>query len=161
MTRHTDQTQVWDLIDDIAVAMLVTHDGEGDELRARPMHAHGARDEDAIYFLTDRRHQKGDEISINDNICLTFADNSGMRFLSVTGTATVLDDRAKVHELWEATNKAFWDSENDPDIRVLRVRPSTAEFWASPGKVVTTVKMAAAALTGVKPDLGVNRKVVL
>jgi general stress protein 26 len=161
MSHHTDQDKVWDLIDDIKFAMLVTHDGEGDELRARPMHAHGEREEDAIYFLSDRRHHKDDEIHINDNVCVAFADNSGMRYVSVTGTATVLEDRSKVHDLWDASNKAFWDDENDPNICVLRVRPSMAEFWAGAGKIVTTVKMAAAALTGAKPDLGINRKVAL
>ncbi|MNL64122.1 hypothetical protein D3C87_1883100 [compost metagenome] len=84
-----------------------------------------------------------------------------MRYVSVTGTATVLDDRAKVHDIWDASNRAFWDDENDPNICVLRVRPSMAEFWAGDGKVVNTVKMAAAALTGMKPDLGLNRKVSL
>jgi general stress protein 26 len=161
MSHHTDQDKVWDLIDDIKFAMLVTHDGEGDQLRARPMHAHGERDEDAIYFLSDRRHHKDDEIHINDNVCLAFADNSGMRYVSVTGTATVLEDRAKVHDLWDASNKAFWDNENDPNICVLRVRPSAAEFWAGEGKVLMSVKMAAAALTGAKPEFGVNRKVAL
>jgi len=73
----------------------------------------------------------------------------------------VLDDRALVHDLWDASNKAFWDDENDPDIRVLRVRPSMAEFWDSPGRVVTSVKMVAAALTGAKLEFGENRKVVL
>jgi len=161
MGQRHDQDRVWDLIDTIKFAMLVTHDGEGDELRARPMHAHGKREDDAIYFLTDRRHQKDDEIQINDNICLAFADTGGQRYLSVTGTATVLDDRALVHDLWDASNKAFWDDENDPDIRVLRVRPSMAEFWDSPGRIVTSVKMAAAALTGAKLEYGENRKVVL
>jgi general stress protein 26 len=161
MTHHSDQDRVWEMIDDIKFAMLVTHDGQGDELRARPMHAHGERDEDAIYFLTDKRHHKDDEIEINDNVCLAFADNSGMRYVSVTGTANVLDDRRKVDELWDASNKAFWEGKDDPNIRVLRVRPSMAEFWDSPGKIVTSVKMAAAALTGAKPELGENRKVAL
>lgn len=161
MSRHSDQNRVWDLIESIKFAMLVTHDGQGDELRARPMHAHGEREEDAIYFLTDRRHHKDDEIQINDNVCVAFADTGGQRYLSVTGTATVLDDRRRVHDLWDASNRAFWDDENDPNIRVLRVRPSIAEFWDSPGKIVTSVKMAAAALTGAKPDLGENRKICL
>lgn len=161
MSRHTDQDRVWELMDDIGFAMLVTHDGQGDELRARPMHAHARREEDAIFFLTDRRHHKDDEIQINDNVCLAFADNGGHRYVSVSGTANVLDDRSKVQELWDPSNRAFWDDENDPNIRVLRVRPSMAEFWDSPGKIVTTVKMAAAALTGAKPDLGENRKVAL
>lgn len=159
--RRNDQDRIWDLVDSIGFAMLVAHDGDGDELRARPMQAHGRRDEDIIYFLTDRRHRKDDEIQINDNVCLAFADTGSHRYLSISGTATVLDDRALVHELWEPADKAFWDSAEDPDIRVLRVRPNAAEFWESPGKIVTTVKMAAAALTGARPQLGDNRKVRL
>lgn len=161
MSHHNDQDRVWDLVESIKFAMLVTHDGDGDQLRARPMHAHGIREEDTIYFLTDRRHHKDDEIQVNENVCLAFADTGGQRYLSITGTATVLDDRKRVHELWSPTNKAFWDDENDPNIRVLRVRPGMAEFWDSPGRIVTTVKMAAAALTGAKIEFGENRKVVL
>jgi general stress protein 26 len=161
MTHHNDQDVAWELIEDIKLCMLVSHDGTGDQLRARPMDSHAARDEDAIYFLTDVRSHKDDEVEINDNVCLTFADNSGYRYVSVTGTANVLDDRRKIEELWTPDNKAFWDSKDDPNIRVLRVRPSQAEYWNSPGKVVTVVKMAAAALTGAKPELGDNRKVVL
>ncbi|MCU4180071.1 pyridoxamine 5'-phosphate oxidase family protein [Bosea sp. BH3] len=161
MSQRHDQDRVWDLVDSIKFAMLVTHDGDGDQLRARPMHAHGIREEDTIYFLTDRRHHKDDEIQVNENVCLAFADTGGQRYLSITGTATVLDDRKRVHELWSPTNKAFWDDENDPNIRVLRVRPGMAEFWDSPGRIVTTVKMAAAALTGAKIEFGENRKVVL
>jgi general stress protein 26 len=162
MTHHTtDQDRVWTLIDDIGLCMLVTHDGASDELRSRPMRAHAARDEDAIYFLTDARDHKDNEVEINDNVCLTFADNGGYRYVSVTGTANILDDRSKIDELWSTAARAFWESKDDPNIRVLRVRPAMAEFWDSPGKIVTTVKMAAAAITGSKPNLGDNRKVVL
>lgn len=161
MTSHTDRDRAWDLIEDIALCMLVSHDGTGDELRARPMSAHAVRDDDAIYFLTDTKGQKDEEIEINDNVCLTFADNGGYRYVSVTGTANVLDDRALVEKLWSPAAKAFWDSKDDPSIRVLRVRPAMAEYWDSPGKIVTSVKMMAAALTGSKPELGENRKVVL
>ncbi|MDR6870482.1 general stress protein 26 [Bosea sp. BE125] len=161
MTHHTDQDRVWTLIDDIGLCMLVTHDGSSDELRSRPMSAHAARDEDAIYFLTDARNHKDDEVEINDNVCLTFADNGAYRYVSVTGTANILDDRRKIGELWSTAARAFWESKDDPNIRVLRVRPAMAEFWDSPGKIVTTVKMAAAAITGSKPHLGDNRKVVL
>jgi Pyridoxamine 5'-phosphate oxidase like len=36
-----------------------------------------------------------------------------------------------------------------------------AEFWDSPGSVISYVKMAAAAVTGTRPDLGDNRKVAM
>ncbi|AMJ60191.1 pyridoxamine 5'-phosphate oxidase family protein [Bosea sp. PAMC 26642] len=161
MTHQTDQDIAWKMIEEIDLCMFVTHDGSGEQLRARPMSAHPVRDEDAIYFLTDTQGHKDEEVEINDNVCLTFADNSAYRYLSVTGTANVLDDRAKIAELWDSDAEAFWDSKDDPSIRLLRVRPAMAEFWDSPGKIVTTIKMAAAAITGSKPDIGQNRKVAL
>ena len=161
MTQDTDQDRVWKLMEDIKYCMLVSHDGAGDTIRARPMDAHPDRAQDAILFLTDIRNHKDDEVEINDNVCLTFADNSGYRFVSVSGTANVMEDRAKIHELWSSGNHAFWESADDPNIRILKVRPHQAEFWDSPGKVVTAVKMAAAAMTGKTQDLGDNRKVTL
>lgn len=161
MTRKTDQDRAWELIEEIGLCMLVSHDGTGDQLRARPMSAHARRDEDAIYFLTDLRSHKDDEIEINENVCLCFGDNGSYKYVSVTGTANLLDDRSRVAELWSPAARAFWESKDDPNIRVLKVRPALAEFWDSPGKIVTTVKMAAAAITGSRPDLGSNRKVLL
>lgn len=161
MSQHSDQDRVWNLMEKIGLCMLVTHDGAGDELRARPMSAHVARDEEAIFFLADARDRKDDEIEINQNICLTFADASGQAYVSVTGTANLLEDRAKIGELWSTAARAWWDSEDDPNMRVLRVMPSMAEFWDSPGALVTSVKMAAAALIGQRPRLGENRKVAL
>lgn len=95
MTRQTDQDHVWELIEGIGLCMFVSHDGAGDQLRARPMSAHARRDEDAIYFLTDRRSHKDAEVEINENVCLTFADNGAYKYVSVTGTANVLVDRAR------------------------------------------------------------------
>ena len=42
---------------------------------------------------------------------------------------------------------------------LLKITPDDAEFWDSPGTVVSYVKMAAAAVTGTRPDIGDNRKV--
>ena len=64
-----------------------------------------------------------------------------------------------IHDLFSTPAKAWWDSAEDPNIRVLTITPSDAEFWDSPGTVISYVKMAAAAATGSRPDLGDNRKV--
>ena len=79
----------------------------------------------------------------------------------MTGEATVTNDRAKIKDLWTPDNKAFWDSENDPDIRLITVIPEDAEVWDSPGRLVSAVKMLTAAITGAKVELGNNRKVKL
>lgn len=154
-----DIERTWELMKKIGFAMLVTHDG--DKLRARPMAAHVDRDANTIYFLTDSRRHKDDEIARNPNINLSFADASEQKYVSVTGTAAVTNDRAKIRELFSMPAKAWWDSAEDPNIRVLKVTPDDAEFWDSPGAVISYVKMAAAAVTGRRPDIGTNRKVAI
>ena len=161
MAATTDKDTAWNLMEKIAVCMLVTHDGSGDELRARPMGAHLMRDENTIYFLTDARKHKDDEIEKNQNVCLTFADTSSQKYVSVTGVARVSNDRSKIAELWSTPARAWWDSKDDANIRVLQVSPSAAEYWDGPGSVVAYAKMAAAALTGTRPNLGENKRVAL
>jgi general stress protein 26 len=161
LTHRTDTQIAWDLMKSIGFCMLVTHDSEPGQLRARPMTAHVEPDQEAIYFLTDVRHYKDDEIGMNQNLCLAFSDTSSQKYVSLTGIGTVSDDSAKIAELWSVASRAWWDSKDDPNIRVLHVLPLRAEFWDSPGAIVTTVKMAVAALTGTRPDLGDNRKVEL
>ena len=154
-----DQERVWDLMKKIGFAMLVTHDG--DKLRARPMSAYLARDQNMIYFLTDARRHKDEEIARNPGINLSFADASSQKYVSITGTASVANDRAKIKELFSTTAKAWWDSPEDPNIRVLKITPDDAEFWDSPGTVISYVKMAAAAVSGSRPEIGDHRKVSL
>jgi general stress protein 26 len=160
----TDNTQrdadrAWDLMKKIGFAMLVTHDG--DKLRARPMSAYLEREENAVYFLTDARRHKDEEIARNPGVNLSFANASDQTYVSVTGTAVVSNDRAKIRQLFSTPAKAWWNSAEDPNIRVLKIMPDDAEFWDSPGSVISYVKMAAAAVTGSRPDIGDNRKVAM
>jgi general stress protein 26 len=152
-----DTTRTWDLMKRIGTAMLVTRDGE--QLRARPMAAFLDRDENRIYFLTDARRHKDDEIAREPRINLSFADAGDNKFVSVSGRAEVSNDRAKIRELFNTPAKAWWDSAEDPNIRVLKVTPEDAEFWDGTGKLVGAIKMAAAAATNTRPDMGDNRKV--
>src|SRR5882757_2142604 len=156
-TRDIDR--VWELMKKIGFAMLVTRDG--DKLRARPMSAYLERENNAVYFLTDARRHKDDEIARNPNINLSFADAGSQKYVSVSGTAVVSNDRARIKELFSTPAKAWWDSADDPNIRVLKISPEDAEFWDSPGTVISYVKMAAAAVTGTRPDIGDNRKVAI
>jgi len=152
-----DVERAWELMKKIGFAMLVTRDG--DKLRARPMSAYLERESNTIYFLTDARRHKDDEIARNPAINLSFADASAQKYVALTGNAVVSNDRAKIKELFSTTAKAWWESADDPNIRVLKVTPDDAEYWDSPGTIVSYVKMAAAAVTGTRPDIGENRKI--
>ena len=151
--------RAWELMKKIGFAMLVTRDG--DKLRSRPMSAYLEREENTIYFLTDARHHKDEEIARNAGVNLSFADASSQKYISVTGNASVSNDRAKIKELFSTPAKAWWSSADDPNIRVLKITPDDAEYWDSPGSVISYVKMAAAAVTGTRPNIGDNRKVTM
>ena len=161
MTNDNSQNvdRAWELMKKIGFAMLVTRDGE--KLRARPMSAYLERENNAVYFLTDARQHKDEEIARSPNVNLSFADASDQKYVSVSGTAVVSNDRAKIKQLFTTTAKAWWDSAEDPNIRVLKITPDGAEFWDSPGTVISYVKMAAAAVTGTRPEIGDNKKVAM
>jgi general stress protein 26 len=159
MASESDVVRVWDLIDKISFCMLATHDGE--DIRSRPMAAYVDRDEQAIYFLTDAESHKDVEIERNPSVGLSFADAGAQKYVSVSGRATVSNDRDKIKELWSTPAKAWWDSADDPSIRVLKIVPKDAQYWDSPGTTVSYIKMFAAAVSGAKPALGDNKKVDL
>jgi general stress protein 26 len=156
---ENDTDRVWELMKKISICMLATWDGH--ELHARPMGAYVRREDNAIFFLSDARRHKDDEIKRYGKVCLAFADTGGQKYVSLAGHAEVSNDRATIRELWGTPAKAWWDSPDDQNIRVLKVTPQEAEYWDSPGTTVSYVKMAAAALTGTRPDMGDNRKVAM
>lgn len=157
MTDHDELNKVWDLAEKIGFCMLTTQSGS--DLRARPMSAYAERVDNAFYFLTDIDSHKDDEIVHNPAVCLAFADSKGQKYVSISGIAEVQNDREKIRDLWATPAKAWWDSSEDPSIRVLKVTPTFAEYWDSPGTIVSYFKMAAAAVSSSSPDMGENAKV--
>ena len=101
------------------------------------------------------------QIARNPNVNLSFADAGSQKYVSVSGSAVISNDRAKIKQLFSTPAKAWWDSADDPNIRVLKITPEDAEFWDSPGTLTSYVKMTAAAFTGARPDLGDHHKVAL
>lgn len=149
--------RIWELADKIDICMFTTWDGK--QQRSRPMSARVRRDENAIYFLTDLEGHKLEEIEKYPHVSLAWADNGGHKYAVIAGDAEVLNDRAKIEELWSKFDKAWWDDASDPQIRLLKVVPEDGEVWDSPNAVVAGVKMLTAAVTGSKPDMGDTAKV--
>jgi general stress protein 26 len=154
-------SRVWDIIQDVHICMFVTHGPDG--LRSRPLDARPAPEEDAIYFLTDIRGTKSDEIERNSNVCLVFIDEKAKAYLSVTGQASVLNDKTLAKKYWKKADEVWWpEKENDPNLRVLRIAPEYAELWDGPADPkVAEREFAYARATGEKPNLGEKRKVVV
>jgi general stress protein 26 len=156
----TEDTQrVWDLMEKFSICMMNTWNGE--ELRVRPMSANLDRERNAIRFLTDTRWHADDEIIKYPKLALSFADNGNQKYVAVSGRGAISNDRARIKELFSIPAKAWWESADDPNIRLLTVTPIGAEYWDGRGKVASYLSMAMAAATGSRPDLGEKRKVSL
>jgi general stress protein 26 len=160
MIENSKLHRVWGLIEKVGVCMLTTRFPGG--LRARPVEARPEREAGLIWFVTDVRGLKDDEIEQSPDVCLVFVDPKDKAYLSVTARAQVLDDHAKAREIWKKTDDIWWRGPDDPNVRVLRVVPSRAELWDGPAsKAVALYEFAKAKLTGEKPNLGENRKVTV
>jgi general stress protein 26 len=160
MTAQSNQIDhIWKIAEKIGTCMLTTL--SADRIRSRPMHAILDRDAGCLWFITDQRGAKDDEIVAAPEVCLAFADIGSNTFLSMTGRAEVVHDAAKARELWSSEAQSWWPKgPTDPQVRVLRVVPDGAEYWDTRGNSITVaLKLAAARLSGHPPDLGKNRKV--
>jgi general stress protein 26 len=160
MSRQQDISRVWDIIDKVGTCMLTTHFAWG--LRARPLEARPDRQAGLIWFVTDLRSNKEQEIEAEHDVCLVFTDAADKAYLSITGRAEVRRDHAKVAAIWKATDRAWWSGPDDPNVGVLCVRPLVAELWDGPSSTAATVfEFVKSALTGGEPNLGENRKVTV
>jgi general stress protein 26 len=151
--------RAWELMEKFTIATLITTIGS--EVRARPMGATVTRKEDAIYFLTNVDSTKASDIAANPQVTVLFVDDDGQKYVSLRGRAEVQNDREKIKELWTPFAKAWWDGPEDPEIRVVKVKPESAEYWDSPGKIAAYATMLTAAVTGAKPKVGENKTVSL
>lgn len=149
--------RIWTLADRIDPCLLGTWDGE--EQQSRPVYARVRRGEGRIYVLTDINGHKHRQIEAHPKVTLSFADIHANEYVVVHGTARVSQDRAKIAEVWTFKDASFWDTPENPDLRLIEVTPEAAELWDGSNIAVTGVKALAERLLGADVELVANRKV--
>lgn len=142
--------RIWDALEGLRTAMLVTHGRDG--LRGRPMSAIVRREEGLIWFLNHAGGGLDDEIAANPQVHLGFGDG-GQTHVSVSGTAEIVADRARIADLWNFGAEAYWPGgKDDPALRAIAVRPGMAELWDGPSTPIAVARMALAVITGRSAD---------
>ena len=117
------------LIKGARVAMLTTVARDG-TLRSRPMATLKAPFEGDVWFFTRATAPKADEIRENDHVNVSFSDGDDNRYLSISGTASLVRDKERLEQLWSGRLKNWFpDGKKDPDLALLRVRVDRAEYW--------------------------------
>lgn len=142
-----------EVIKDINVAMLVTETADG-SLRSRPMVTQKTDAGGELWFFSDVDSAKVFEIESERHVNVTYADPSHDKFVSVSGVASLLNDRAKMRELWNPAAKAWFPGgADDPRLTLIRVRPTAAEYWDTPsGRLINIAGWVKAVTSGERLD---------
>ena len=149
-----------ELIKDIDIAMLTTVDEDG-SLRSRPMGTQQVEFDGDLWFITAIDTGKADEILRENRVNVSYAKPDDHRYVSVSGTAVLINDKAKIDELWSPIYKAYFpEGKDDPRLRLIKVRVEKAEYWESLGLISTIIGFTQAML-GKESDIAENEKLNL
>src|SRR5688572_7415743 len=122
------------------------------------MHVQEVCDQGNFWFLSPRDSDKNQEIENDPRVQLFISNPSRYEFLSVYGTASISRDREKIDKYWSEFAKAwFTEGNDDPRITVIKVTPEEGFYWdTKDGKLVSTIKILASAITGKTLEEGVE-----
>ena len=159
MTTNDDRGTVAEIMEETRIAVL-TYQSLAGALVSTPMGMQDFEDPATIWFITERSSDKVAALEADPRVNVSCNSKAG--WVSLSGTAHVSDDQAKLKELWDASAGAFMSGgPEDPDNVLLRIDGDTAEYWESPGKVSAAIQVAKGLVTDSQPDLGDNDTVTL
>lgn len=146
---------LWSLIKDIKFAMFTTRHHNG-HLHSRPMTTQNTRvdEDDSLWFFMPRSSDPVADIEAEPNVNVVYAHPGQDSYVSVSGTARVVDSLAKKEQLWSKLNEAWFPAGvTDPDLALVQVQITHANYWdVKSNKLVQLFEMARAAVTGRPPS---------
>jgi general stress protein 26 len=149
-TRAPDSVKkLGELIHDIKFAMLTTAHADG-TLHSRPMTTQQVEFDGNLWFFSGLNSEKIQELEAHPEVNVSYSAPDDQRYVSVSGRAEVSRDRGKMEELWNPMFKAWFPKGlDDPDICLLHVNVTHAEYWDSPSsKMVQLAGFIKAVVTG-------------
>ena len=121
--------QFRDLVKDIPFAMFTTITAGGG-LRSRPMVAAENAFDGFLWFFTRTSSAVAQEIAGSASVNVTYVSAPEDRFVSVSGTASVVRDVGRATGMWSpAYNQWFAGGASDPELSLIRIEVTRVEFW--------------------------------
>jgi general stress protein 26 len=107
-----------------------------------------------LWFLTFKDNPRRHEMEANGHVLVSYVRLSCYEFVSMSGCARIVDNRAKVRELSrEAFSVWFPDGPESPRIAHIKIDVKTAKSWSKPVSVLTyAYYYVKAKLTGRSPS---------
>ncbi|HEX5787530.1 MAG TPA: pyridoxamine 5'-phosphate oxidase family protein [Woeseiaceae bacterium] len=159
-TKKLDE--LYDLIDDMEIALMTTRRPDG-ALVTRPMATQESGTLADIWFVTSNETHKVDELRADPNVSLGYFDDGSKEWVSVSGTASLVQDREKIRELYQPDWKAYFEDEGgerdggpgDPRLALICVDVHSVHYMkAKFSKPRTLFEIARGMVTGKAAELG-------
>jgi general stress protein 26 len=153
-----DVAKVAELTKDIRIGMLTTVDEDG-HFVSRPMAQQEVEFDGDLWFFSNSKARKISHIAANPAVSVTLSSND--TWVSLSGTATVVEDDAKAEELWNPFVEAWFpQGPHDDSVVLVKFTSDTAEYWDTPGgRVSSVISFVKAKVTGKRYDGGENETV--
>ena len=154
--------ELYDLIAEMEIALMTTRRPDG-MLVTRPMATQERGPLADLWFVTDIETHKAEEIAANPNVCLGYYNGKTKEWVSVSGTATLSQDREKIRELHQPDWTAWFNDEggnrdggpDDPRLALILVNAQSVTYMkAKYSRPRTLFEIARGILTGTDPDIG-------
>lgn len=147
MSKQENIDKVQAIIKDIKFTMMTTINSKSD-LHAWPMTTtETSLAAKEIWFVGDKTSDVVKDLQNNNKVGLTYASEDSKNYVSISANAELVEDKAKLEELWSPIDSAFFEhGKEDPNVQLIKVVPHGVECWISGSSTVNMFKMAVAAV---------------
>lgn len=161
-TKTEKIKELYDLIDDIEIAMMTTRNLDG-ALVTRPMATQAKTDGVDLWFVTHIDAPKVAELKADPRMSLAYYSPQTKEWVSISGMATVSQDRQRIHELYSPDWKVWFKDEggqraggpDDPRLCLILVDVQSAHYFKSDiSRPRALFEVAKAFVTNEVPDIG-------
>lgn len=112
--------------------MLTTAEPDG-SLHSRPMATQEVEFDGDLWFFTGAHSPKVFESEQHRQVNVAFSNPEKNTYISASGTAALVRDKAKIEQLWKPVYKTFFPKGlEDPELALLKINVEKAEYWDSP-----------------------------
>ena len=153
-SNNSNVSELTSKIDSLRFAMFTTTNAKG-HLLSHPMTKQQIDADGSLWFYTSTHADLWEDIAAQPQVNVSFSQPDDSLYVSISGAAERVVDRAKIKALWNPMVQAWFPAgPDDPHVVLVRVVPHGAEYWDSnDSKMVRFFEMAKAAVTGSTPDM--------
>jgi general stress protein 26 len=159
--------ELYGLIKGIEIAMFTTRRPDG-HLVSRPMATQTQAEGTDLWFVTDIESNKLEELEFEPQVNLAYYRDRTREWVSVSGLATISQDRRAIRELYRKDWKAWFGDRggerdggpDDPRLALVLVEVQSVTYLkVDKPQPLVLFEVAKAMVTGTPPNVGALREV--